>query len=44
MTHDAVLLKTIVTFLILALLVLSIVLWKQTLDLFDYFNQAFCAH
>lgn len=44
MTHNAVLLKTIMTFLILALLVFSIVLWKQTPDLFEYFNQAFCAH
>lgn len=44
MTHNAVLLKTIMTFLILALLVFSIVLWKQTPDLFEYFNQTFCAH
>lgn len=44
MTHNALLLKTIMTFFIAALLVLSIVLWKQTPDLFEYFNQAFCAH
>jgi hypothetical protein len=44
MTHNALLLKTIMTFLIVALLVLSIVLWKQTPDLFEYFNQAFCPH
>jgi len=44
MTHSALLLKTIMIFLIGALLVLSIILWKQTPDLFEYFNQAFCAH
>ncbi len=44
MTHNALLLKTIMTFFIAALLVLSIVLWKQTPDLFEYFNQAFCPH
>ncbi|ENU43275.1 hypothetical protein F985_01988 [Acinetobacter seifertii] len=44
MTHNALLLKTIMTFFIVALLVLSIILWKQTPDLFEYFNQAFCAH
>jgi len=40
MTHNALLLKTIMTFFIAALLVISIVLW----NLFEYFNQAFCAH
>jgi len=44
MMHNALLLKTLMTFLIGVLLVLSIVLWKQTPDLFEYFNQAFCAH
>lgn len=44
MTHNALLLKTIMSFFIVALLVLSIVLWKQTPDLFEHFNQAFCAH
>lgn len=44
MMHNALLLKTIMTFLIGVLLVLSIILWKQTPDLFEYFNQAFCAH
>lgn len=44
MTHNALLLKTIMAFIIAALLVLSIILWKQTPDLFKYFNQAFCAH
>jgi len=44
MTHNALLLKTIMAFIIIAFLVLSIILWKQTPDLFEYFNQAFCAH
>jgi hypothetical protein len=44
MTHNALLLKTIMTFIIVTLLVFSIILWKQTPDLFEYFNQAFCAH
>ncbi|EKU39004.1 hypothetical protein ACINWC141_2739 [Acinetobacter sp. WC-141] len=44
MMHNALLLKTIMTFLIVALLVFSIALWKQTPDLFEYFNQAFCPH
>lgn len=44
MTHNALLLKTIMAFIIVAFLVLSIILWKQTPDLFEYFNQAFCAH
>lgn len=44
MMHNALLLKTIMTFFIVALLVLSIILWKQAPDLFEHFNQAFCAH
>ncbi|KKC45232.1 signal pepetide [Acinetobacter sp. V2] len=44
MTHNALLLKTIMTFILITLLVLSIILWKQTPDLFEYFNQAFCPH
>lgn len=44
MMHNALLLKTIMTFIIVTLLVLSIILWKQTPDLFEYFNQAFCPH
>lgn len=44
MTHSALLLKTIMTFIIATLLVLSIILWKQTPDLFEYFNQALCPH
>jgi len=44
MMHNALLLKTIMTFILVTLLVLSIILWQQTPDLFEYFNQAFCAH
>jgi len=44
MTHNALLLKTIMTFILVTLLVISIILWKQTPDLFEYFNQAFCPH
>lgn len=29
---------------ILGLISLSILIWFQTPDLFEYFNQAFCAH
>lgn len=44
MTHNALLLKTIMIFLVITLLVCSLILWMQTTDLFEYFNQAFCAH
>lgn len=44
MTHNTLLLKTIMTLLVITLLASSIILWKQTPDLFVYFNQAFCAH
>ncbi|CAI3102961.1 hypothetical protein MWMV8_MWMV8_00224 [Acinetobacter calcoaceticus] len=44
MTYNALLLKTIMIALIGSFLALSIILWKQTPDLFEYFNQAFCAH
>ena len=30
--------------MVMLLLVLSISLWLKTPDLFEYFNQAFCAH
>lgn len=29
---------------LIVLLLLSLALWLQTPDLFQYFNQAFCAH
>ncbi|WP_165815680.1 hypothetical protein [Acinetobacter sp. AM] len=36
--------KTSVVMLILSLLTLAIILWMQTPQLFEYFNQAFCPH
>lgn len=36
--------KVLLTLAITALLGLSIFLWMQTPQLFEYFNQAFCAH
>ena len=44
MTHNAVLLENNYDFPHLSSSGFSIVLWKQTPDLFEYFNQAFCAH
>ena len=36
--------KVLLTIAITALFGLSIFLWMQTPQLFEYFNQAFCAH
>ncbi|WP_165493964.1 hypothetical protein [Acinetobacter sp. ANC 4178] len=36
--------KTSVVMLIISLLALAIILWMQTPQLFEYFNQAFCPH
>ena len=36
--------KVLLTLAITALFGLSIFLWMQTPQLFEYFNQAFCAH
>ncbi|WP_165492925.1 hypothetical protein [Acinetobacter sp. ANC 4910] len=36
--------KTSVVMLIISLLTLAIILWMQTPQLFEYFNQAFCPH
>lgn len=36
--------KIILMGFILGLISLSILIWFQTPDLFEYFNQAFCAH
>ena len=36
--------KVLLTLAITALFGLSIFLWAQTPQLFEYFNQAFCAH
>lgn len=37
-------LKLFLSLILLLLLALSIGLWMQTPQLFEYFNQAFCAH
>lgn len=36
--------KVIFLTILLGLLILSLSLWLNTPDLFNYFNQAFCAH
>lgn len=36
--------KIILIGFILCLISISILIWFQTPDLFEYFNQAFCAH
>lgn len=36
--------KIILMGFILFLISISILIWIQTPDLFEYFNQAFCAH
>jgi len=44
MTDSLLKLKLSIVVAILLLLALSIGLWLQTSELFEYFNQAFCAH
>ncbi|EKE23643.1 MAG: hypothetical protein ACD_6C00393G0002 [uncultured bacterium] len=44
MTDSLLKLKLSIAVAILLLLALSIGLWFQTPHLFEYFNQAFCAH
>ncbi|MFV5506975.1 hypothetical protein [Acinetobacter sp. 197] len=44
MTDSLLKLKISITLVLLLLLALSIMLWFQTPELFEYFNQAFCAH
>lgn len=44
MTDSLLKLKISIAVAILLLLTLSIALWLQTPELFEYFNQAFCAH
>ena len=44
MTDSLLKLKLSIVVAILLLLALSIGLWFQTPQLFEYFNQAFCAH
>ena len=41
--HPAVL-RIVIMLSVLAAFALSIALWMQTPALFEYFNQAFCAH
>ncbi|ENX41059.1 hypothetical protein [Acinetobacter sp. NIPH 2100] len=36
--------KLILVIFIFGLISVSIAIWFQTPDLFEYFNQAFCAH
>ena len=36
--------RLIATFFALIMMVLSIIIWAKTPDLFQYFNQAFCPH
>jgi hypothetical protein len=44
MTDSLLKLKLSIVVAILLLLALSIGLWLHTPELFEYFNQAFCAH
>ena len=44
MTKSIFSLKTLLILAISMLFALSISLWMNTPDLFEYFNQAFCAH
>ncbi|WP_257231741.1 hypothetical protein [Acinetobacter sp. YH12023] len=44
MTNSILWFRLSIALSILALLALSIGLWSQTPELFEYFNQAFCAH
>ncbi len=44
MTNSLLNFKVLLTLAVIALFGLSIFLWMQTPQLFEYFNQAFCAH
>lgn len=44
MTKSILNLKVFTVLTIALLLALSILLWMNTPDLFEYFNQAFCSH
>ncbi|SDB87497.1 hypothetical protein SAMN05421732_101526 [Acinetobacter kookii] len=44
MTDSMLGLKILITAAIVLLLAIAIMLWVQTPQLFEYFNQAFCAH
>lgn len=44
MTNSTLLLKIGIFMLLLGLGSISLILWYKTPHLFEYFNQAFCAH
>ncbi|MEK5755944.1 MULTISPECIES: hypothetical protein [Acinetobacter] len=44
MTDSTFLLKLSIAVAMVLLLSISLWLWSQTPELFEYFNQAFCAH
>ncbi|WP_257219742.1 hypothetical protein [Acinetobacter sp. YH12236] len=44
MTDSTFLLKLSIAIAMVLLLAISLWLWSQTPELFEYFNQAFCAH
>lgn len=44
MTDSTFLLKLSIAIAMVLLLSISLWLWSQTPELFEYFNQAFCAH
>ena len=44
MTDSNLFLKLIIGMSLVLLLALALLLWSQTPQLFEYFNQAFCAH
>jgi hypothetical protein len=41
---NPILLKWFIGAMILAFMIMAVVLWLKTPNLFEYFNQAFCAH
>ena len=41
---NPILLKWFIGTMILAFMIMAVVLWLKTPNLFEYFNQAFCAH
>lgn len=44
MTDSLFWLKTSITIGVMSLFLLAILLWLKVPELFEYFNQAFCAH
>ena len=44
MTNTRLKLKFFISLVVAGLVMLSLLLWSQTPQLFKYFNQAFCAH